>query len=41
MPDVDIMERANKYYELLEDLREKAFAVQRVAIEGSGQLGKL
>ncbi|NLI57586.1 MAG: aminotransferase class I/II-fold pyridoxal phosphate-dependent enzyme [Clostridium sp.] len=42
MPDVDIMERANKYYELLEDLREKKhLQYKRVAIEGSGPVRQI
>lgn len=42
MPDVDIMERAKKYYELLEDLREKKhLQYKRVAIEGSGPVRQI
>jgi glycine C-acetyltransferase len=42
MPDVDIMESANKYYELLEDLREKKhLQYKRVAIEGSGPVRQI
>ena len=42
MPDVDIMERANKYYELLEDLREKKhLQYKRVANEGTGEIREM
>lgn len=42
MHDLDIMEKANKYYELLEHLKEKQHLhYKRVAIEGSGPVRKI
>lgn len=42
MPDLDIMGRASKYYEFLEDFREKRhMQYKRVAIEGSTPVRKI